>query len=286
MRCRRYSASTIVRRLPSVERVRLVVEDERPHARAPEHVEPAVHAGRRRARTRTAARPARPRARRCARRRRLAVGANVPGDVLELGVRHGRVPGADEVVEVRGRSAGRGRPVRAAGGPRRPSRSDGAAEPHPAAGRAHGDGPHARHPLGVVAVRAALEQRERAEREPRDALERRIRHDRELPQARRRGRDRLARALEQRELPFAATSGLRLARDARGAGSGWPRSTRRSTVAAPRSTSTGPSSRFRASSRGRAGSAPSRSASRRSPPPRRRSTPRRSGAPSRRVIAT
>ena len=69
-----------------------------------------------------------------------------------------------------------------------------------AAPAAHGSGLHPGDALGVVAVRAALEERERAVREPRDAVERRLGDDGELAQARRGRRQRLARALEQREL--------------------------------------------------------------------------------------
>ena len=114
-------------------------------------------------------------------KRRVAVAANVPGDVLDLGLRHGRIPDVDEGVEVL-RNGRPGevdpfeQPVDCVAHLGRVER-----EPTTTAGRRPARGAHARHPLGVVAVRATLEQRERAVREPRDALERRIGHDGELP---------------------------------------------------------------------------------------------------------
>ena len=68
---------------------------------------------------------------------------------------------------------------------------------------------HAGDALGEVAVRAALEQRERGEREPAHVVERRLRDRRELGQRRRRRRQRRhAPSCEQRELARLARCGL------------------------------------------------------------------------------
>ncbi len=125
----------------------------------------------------------------------------MPGYLGELGVRHRGIPAADELVEVlrehRPREidalqdavdgvADLGH-VQAASAVVRPAR-------RPRLG-AHPD-----HPLGVVAVRASLEERERAVREARHTHERRLRDLVELSQMRRRRRKCLAGALEEREL--------------------------------------------------------------------------------------
>ena len=166
------------------ERVRLVVEDERARARRGGG-RPAVRAGgRRRARTRTAAPAARLRARRSAAR------ASEP----QYDATKPRSASAPRRSRPDTRRAPARRP--AARAPRRSTSSSRrwtasptsvAARPLcPATVAVRRPRPHAGDPLGVVAVRAALEERERAVREPAHAVQRRLRQRLDRRELRRR----------------------------------------------------------------------------------------------------
>ena len=162
--------------------------------------------------------------------------------ISQLAPAHLGVPGPDEVAQVCGN--GWTGQVDALEQPVDGVTQLGGMQPEPAAvpvGPLPRRRPHADDPLRVVAVRAALEERDCAVGEPGNAVERRLGSDGELVKARRRRRDRLARAFEQGQL---AVRGDRrpgtVSGTTGGGGSGCPRSTRSSTVAAPRSTSTGP----------------------------------------------
>ena len=129
---------------------------------------------------------------------RVAVGGDERRDPLHLLVRHGGIPRSDLL------DLGRLRPAEvdeleqpvhgvADLGRRQPAR--------PGDGSARVGRPHAGHPLGVIAVRAALEERERAVREAADIVQRRLRQRLEWSQRRceRRERRRGVRG-EQRQL--------------------------------------------------------------------------------------
>ena len=122
----------------------------------------------------------------------LAVRRDEAGDPRQLVLGHGRIPGTN-LLDVRRR------------GRRQVDELEQAVDGVPDLGRGQpalpGNrsvrvrGPHAGHPLGVVAVRAALEERERAVREPAHVVKRRLgqRLDRREHRRERRQRRRCSR---------------------------------------------------------------------------------------------
>ena len=205
---------------------------------------------------------------------RLAVRGDEAADPLELLVGDGRVAGADELGEIvrHGRRAQvdllEQRVHRVADLGRREAGL-------PGNGPGRVGWPQADHPLGEVAVRAALEQRERAVREPAHAVQRRRGHLGERRELRCLGRGRavLQRPRTARAASRSAGSGRHLGLAARTGRAGRARARRRarSPAARPRPPRARPP---------RAGRAPSRSACLR-PPHARRSRPRRSAGRSR-----
>ena len=161
-------------RVAAEQRVRLVVEHERPRRPRARARRAGRSRARRRARTRTAARAGRRGARRCAPRAPSRVyERDEVADPRQLVVGDGRIPVAHERLELRRRSG-------AAGAARSTSSSSrctaspisvGCRPPSPVAPGAPlpRRGLHARDALGVVAVAAAVEQGDRAVGEPRDA---------------------------------------------------------------------------------------------------------------------
>ena len=155
------------------ERVRLVVEDERPRPVAMKDVEPSVQED---AVVLERERPLRPAPRQAsrsaARGRNSQYDATKRGDPRQLLVGHRRIPGA-HLLDVRQRGRGQVDELEQAVHRVADLGRDQPASPGDRPVRVRG--PHAGDPLGVVAVRAALEERERAEREPAHVVQRRLR---------------------------------------------------------------------------------------------------------------
>ena len=176
-------------RVTPEQRVRLVVEHESSRAVVPEHVEPPVHEHAVHVEGEGPLRP-HPRQRGHAPRQlRAAIGLDQGPDAVELVVAYCRVPVRHDLRQLLPRRRRRCREIDALEQPvhrvaelRRVQRTSTRTVALPLPRRRA----HARHPLGVEAVRAAVEQRDGAVRETRHRLQGRGRDHCKLVQAGRR----------------------------------------------------------------------------------------------------